>query len=101
MTRRDPIAVIVGNDADARPLRLTGRYAQTLRALIEAGDRGVTALEISTWALRLSHYVFVLRREHGLEIEMQREPHDGGWHGRYFLRTPVCILDSAAVGEAA
>jgi len=75
-----------------RTLRLVGRFAQTLRALVDAGDRGVTALEISTWALRLSHYVYVLRHRCGLAIEMARESHDGGWHGRYVLRTPVRIV---------
>lgn len=72
------------------PLMLKGRYAQTLEALIKAGPKGITAHEISSWALRLSHYIFILRTEYGLIIHMAKEPHGGscpGWHGRYTLET--------------
>ena len=91
MTKRAAILAVADHGDNARTLRLVGRYAQTLRALVNAGDKGVTALEVSTWALRLSHYIHTLRHEYGLHIEMQREPHDGGWHGRYFLRSLVRI----------
>ena len=52
---------------------------------------GVTAAEVSSWALRLGAYVFVLRHGYGLSILTVREPHDGGNHGRYVLREPIEI----------
>jgi len=77
-------------------ITLQGQYARTLAALIDSRKNGITALEISSWALRLSHYIFILRTEYSLNIEMKREEHDGvsgpGWHGRYFLHTPVTLL---------
>ena len=80
--------------SERREIEVTGnRYIQALKALVEAGDRGVTALEISSWALRLSHYIFILRRDYGLDIETRDEPHDGGTHGRYFLRSTVILED--------
>ena len=93
---------------------LRGRYSQALQALIEAGDKDVTAAEVSSWALRLSHYVHILRRDHNLDIEMQLERHGPpyeGQHGRYFLRSNVrlpvieasatIVSDSERVGGAA
>ena len=73
---------------------VTGKAAKTLLALLSTGQRGVTALELSnTWALRLAAYVHDLRKL-GLDIQMQREEHEDGWHGRYILITPVEILDN-------
>jgi len=94
--------VVTDSDGSDRELVLVGQYARTLRALIEAGAKGITALDVSnTWALRLGHYVFVLRREHGLDIETIRETHEGpagnGWHGRYLLHTRCAM---AATNEA-
>ena len=71
-----------------------GRVAQTLLCLVEAGERGITALEVSTWALRLAAYVHTLRHDFGLDIETQREPHEGGMHARYTLITPVEVIDT-------
>jgi hypothetical protein len=88
-------ASVTEADGMSRTLAFEGQEARTLRALVEAGERGVTSLEISTWALRTSHYIFKLRRA-GLTIETIREPHDGpvpGKHGRYVLRSRVCILE--------
>lgn len=78
-----------------RTLAFEGQEARTLRALVNAGDSGVTSLEISTWALRVSHYVFKLRKA-GLVIVTLREKHDGpvpGEHGRYVLRSTVAIVE--------
>ena len=72
---------------------VTGQTAKALVALAAAGEHGCTALEVSTWALRFAHYVLCLRRL-GLQIDMQREPHAGGWHGRYRLRSGVQILET-------
>ncbi|WP_411290783.1 hypothetical protein [Sphingorhabdus sp.] len=69
---------------------------RALAALISAGSKGVTALELSSWAYRLGAYVHTLRHDYGLEIETLREPHDGGWHGRYVLHTPCQIIGGAA-----
>lgn len=73
---------------------VTGQTARALVALVKAGKGGVTALEVSSWALRLSAYVFTLRRDYGLAIETVREKHDGGWHGRFVLRCPVVLLEA-------
>lgn len=72
---------------------VTGQVAKALLALVEAGNKGVTALEVSSWAYRLGAYVHTLRHAFGLVIELEREPHDGGWHGRYMLRSPVEVLE--------
>lgn len=69
---------------------------RALAALIKAGSKGVTALELSSWAYRLGAYVHTLRHDYGLAIETLREPHDGGWHGRYVLHTPCQIVGGAA-----
>ena len=70
---------------------VTGQVAKTLLALVAAGTKGITALEVTTWAYRLGAYVHTLRRVYGLAIDMVREPHDGGWHGRYVLRSAVSV----------
>jgi hypothetical protein len=78
-----------------------GQEARCLLALHEAGAHGVTSLEISSWALRTSHYVYKLRKL-GLAIDMEREKHGGvapGHHGRYRLLTGIQILSE--VREAA
>ncbi len=72
---------------------LNGRDAQTLIALVEAKQKGTTALEISCWALRLSAYIFNLRKECGLDIITNTEPHEGGHHGRYILQDDIQILE--------
>lgn len=90
-------AVITDPDGQVRRIQVVGRFAQTLRALVEAGEQGVTALEISSWALRLGHYIFILRHRYGLNISMELEPHEGaysGRHGRYRLRSNVRFLES-------
>lgn len=81
-----------------RDIAVVGRYAQTLRALVEAGPKGVTALEMSSWALRLGHYIYILRHRDGLNIETINEAHDGdypGTHGRYVLHSQVELIESA------
>jgi hypothetical protein len=83
------------------PFVVRGQMAKALRALVEAGDSGITALEVSSWAYRLGGYVYFLRHLHGLVIEMQRESHEGGWHGRYVLRSKVAIAPVLPEGDAA
>lgn len=64
-----------------------GRVAETLDALIQKGNAGITALEMGAWAFRLAAYVHILRDEYQLRgvIITTREPHDGGSHARYKL----------------
>lgn len=78
---------------EGQPFTVTGQTARTLLALVKAGAAGVTALEIASWAFRLSHYVMVLRHKHRLAIPMLWEAHEGGKHGRYILRPNVTILE--------
>jgi len=70
---------------------VSGRTAQTLYALVEAGKRGITALEVNSWAYRLASYIYDLRHDYGLDISTTAEPHEGGKHARYHLITPVEI----------
>ena len=72
---------------------VTGQAAKALAALIAAGTGGITALEVNSWAYRLGAYVHQLRHRQGLAIETQREAHDGGWHGRYVLRSPISQME--------
>lgn len=69
---------------------VSGQTARALLALVNAAGRGVTALEVSTWALRLAAYVHSLRQL-GIAVTMLRETHPGGWHGRYVLASPVTV----------
>ena len=78
------------------PIVVTGQVAKALEALVRCGAKGVTALEVCTWAYRFAAYVHNLRRDYGLVIETLREPHRGGWHGRYILHSPVAIVEPGA-----
>lgn len=60
-------------------------------ALHHAGQRGVTALEMGGWALRLAAYAHYLGKK-GLVINTIRENHPGGWHGRHILASPIQII---------
>jgi hypothetical protein len=71
--------------------RVRGRDAWLLKRLIDAGDRGVTTIELP--APRVSHYLWKLRQA-GISIETIREAHDGpfaGQHGRFRLTCSVVI----------
>lgn len=106
MSKRLQLGFLVTDaDGTTRRMRLTGQFARTMQALTKAGPAGITALEVSSWALRLGHYIHILRRRHGMEIDMIRERHDGeagpGWHGRYRLRSNVRLIGPATHREAA
>jgi hypothetical protein len=78
---------------DGRILVLKGRVAWMVDRLIQSGERGTTSVESP--APRVSAYVFKARKA-GLNIETLDEAHDGafsGRHARYFLRSPVEVLD--------
>ncbi|MES2119721.1 MAG: hypothetical protein V4513_03990 [Pseudomonadota bacterium] len=76
---------------------VAGQEAKALLALVSAGSDGRTALEVASWAYRFGAYVWKLRHRYGLAIETRRELHEGGWHARYVLASPVTI----APGEQA
>lgn len=84
---------------------LKGQKAKTLKALIENGEKGCIALEISkTFALRLSEYIRALRRDclcggYNLNIITHKEPNPTGWHGRYVLTDKVEILPNKPNNE--
>ena len=83
---------------DTRKIEPVGRDAQTLAELVKAGSKGITSQDVGGWAVRLSHYVFKLRKTYGLEISMTEETHGGefpGKHGRYRLLSDVRLLDDA------
>jgi len=80
---------------------VSGQVAKALEALAAAGGGGVTAGEVASWAYRLGAYVHDLRHDYELAIDTKREPHEGGWHGRYVLRSPVTILGAIQPGEGA
>ena len=102
MTARRSILCATVRDGDGeRSITVRGQEARTLLALVEAGPRGITALECSTWAFRLAAYCHALRRDHGLTIRTDRETHHGGWHGRHVLESRVVIVNATPVGEAA
>lgn len=75
------------------PFTVKGQTARSLVALVKEMGSGVTALEVSSWALRFAAYCHDLRHKHGLVIDTIRESHAGGWHGRHVLRSPVEIVE--------
>jgi hypothetical protein len=84
-------ALALGAEGDRRFI-VRGQTAKALIALVNGGDRGVTALEAANWAYRFAAYCFELRTRYSLAIHTEREEHPGGWHGRHVLQTPVKIL---------
>lgn len=91
---KTPVMAIIYDEPKPRKVLLKRKVAQTLRALVDRGELGITALEMSnTWALRIADYVFSLRHNHKIGILMVREPHDDGWHGRYILQSNVTLQE--------
>jgi mRNA-degrading endonuclease RelE of RelBE toxin-antitoxin system len=73
---KTPVMAIIYDEPKPRKVLLKRKVAQTLRALVDRGELGITALEMSnTWALRIADYVFSLRHNHKIGILMVREPH--------------------------
>lgn len=70
----------------------SGQVAKSARALIKAKQKGVTALEVASWALRLAAYIHILRKKFDVDIVTQREKHKTGWHGRYHLKSRLTIM---------
>ncbi len=93
----------IGEGVTERTAKVTGREAWALDQMVAAGAKGVTP--ITHPGPRWSAYVYDLRHDHGIEIETRNEPHGGpfaGTHARYFLKSPVTIVErSASEGAAA
>lgn len=73
---------------------IEGRVASTLIELDRVGERGLSSIE--QIGPRLSHYIFIIRRELGIVVETVTEKHSGvfsGHHARYILRSPIEIID--------
>lgn len=75
-----------------RTIIVTGQTASALMALVEAGPKGRTALEVSNWAMRFAAYCHNLIHNHSLNIVCAHEAHPGGWHGRHILLDWVTIV---------
>ena len=88
------------DDATPRYITTEGREAQALFYLWKAGKKGITAQEVSSWALRLASYIHALRHEFGLDIRTVRElQRVKGEYGRYILETPVTPLCLETIKE--
>lgn len=86
------IATIHGGDMPHK-VAVSGRAAWFLLTLLQAGSRGTTTLERP--APRISHYLFVLRRQ-GINVSTEYETHGGGFsgnHGRFKLIDNVTVAD--------
>ena len=103
MAARLKVAAVVTTSDGQRQFTTSGQKAKALLALVEAGSKGITALEAASWAYRLAAYCHFLFRDHGLQIICEREDHPGGWHGRHILVDSVTIVDvgHGQIGRAA
>ena len=78
---------------DGVPFTTASQEARTLLLLHQKGALGVVAYDFQGGPpFRLPANTWALMRKHGLVIETRRELHEGGWHGRFVLHTPVEIL---------
>jgi hypothetical protein len=87
-----PITVIFALPNSRRRI-VRGMNAQTLINLCLKGGKGLTHADVSEWARYLPAYILELRTRHGLDIASTLEPHIGGSHARYVLRSPVQIVE--------
>jgi hypothetical protein len=79
---------------DGQTFTATGQEGRTLVLLHQKAMTGVVAYDFTGGPpFRLPAYVWSLKRKHGLVIETKHVPHDGGWHGRFVLHTPIEIID--------
>jgi hypothetical protein len=75
---------------DGQLFTVRGQEAKTLALLVQKGASGVTAYDFRGGPpFRLPAYCHSLIKHKLLAIETVRVPHDGGWHGRFVLHTPV------------
>lgn len=93
------LSVAVSENGKERFFTVRGQTAKALMALIRAGTKGCTALEVTSWAYRFAAYCHDLIHKHGLVIRTDKETHDGGWHGRHVLLSNVRILGNGRGAE--
>ena len=78
---------------DSIPFTLKEQEAKTLVTLNNLRNQGVTVFDFQGGVgYRLAAYVHTLAKRRFLKIEMMREKHDGGWHGRWFLKSEIEII---------
>jgi hypothetical protein len=90
-TPRKPLLVRAMIDG-ARRIAVRGQNARALLCLLKAGERGITSRDAFEWAHWFPSYVYDLRKAHRLQIDSIIEPHEGGKHARYILRSRVTII---------
>ncbi|MBL9050152.1 MAG: hypothetical protein JNK19_08585 [Tabrizicola sp.] len=84
------IYTVQEGEGQPREIALMGRDRWALEMLLQAGPRGITAIEMN--GPRLHAYIFDLRHEHGLSIVREDEPHGGD-----FLKSKVARKTAQAV----
>lgn len=88
------IKVIARVSPGGNAFTVTGQEAKTLLLLSQKGNAGVTAYDFRGGPpFRLPAYCHSMIKHKGLSIETRRESHEGGWHGRFVLHTPIEILE--------
>lgn len=104
------IRITASISPDGVPFSVSGQEARTLSLLVQKGKTGLVAYDFQGGPpFRLPAYCHSLIKYKDLVIETRRENHDGGWHGRFVLHTPVEILElldpkrpsASAIAEAA
>lgn len=91
-TPRKPLLVRATVNGERR-IAVRGQNARTLLCLLKAGERGLTSRDTFDWAHWFPSYVYDLRKAHRLQIASIIEPHEGGKHARYVLRSRVTIIE--------
>lgn len=78
---------------DGTPVAVSGKRARVLRALVEAGPKGVTVHDGWPITTALTQHVAALRHCHSLDIATDLEPNADrtGTHASYRLLTPIEI----------
>ena len=86
---------------DGLPFTCRGQEAKTLLLLDQKGVGGVEAYDFRHGPpFRLPAYCHSLIKHKGLNIETQRVTHEGGWHGRFVLHTPIEIISDNSLATS-